>query len=344
MLVACGIAVPASATAPAGSPERGTPPEPCARPPMPTRKSEIRGYRACVLEDLKSVMGELPNGSRRVPLDVRIVRVDSLPRCVRTTLTFATEPGDRGWACLLVPRGLRRRAPAVLCAHQATPLGKSEPAGIAGSPDMFYALELAERGYVTLTLDYPNTGDYRVDVEALGYASTTMKNIWNGIRAVDLLESLPEVDPRRIGALGHSMGGLNVLFSAVFDPRLRVVVTNCGFTALSRYADGDLRKWSLPQYMPRIGERYGNDAARVPFDFPEVLAVLAPRPVLVLAAEKDGIFDVRGVRESVAGAAGEYRLTGAKHRLEAVYYAGYHHFPRPARLIAYGWLDRWLKG
>lgn len=314
-----------------------------ARPPLPARRCDISAYRAKVLANLEDVMGELPDSSRRVPLDVRVVRVDTLARFTRTTLTFAAEPGDRVPAILLVPRGLKGRAPAVLCLHQATPLGKAEPAGLAGSPDMDYAAELAERGYVTLAIDSPNFGEYQVDPRALGYASTAMKGVWNRIRAVDLLQSRPEVDPRRIGALGHSLGGFGALLLAAFDPRVRVVVTNCGFTSLRRYAGGDLSAWGQPQFMPRIAERYGNDPERVPFDFSDVLAAIAPRPLLVLAAEKDGIYDVRGVRECVAEASAVYRLEHADAKLGAEYFGGYHHFSEPARQAAYAWLDRWLR-
>ncbi len=314
-----------------------------ARPPLPARRADLRAYRARVLANLQDVMGELPDSSRRVPLDVIVARIDTLARFTRATLTFAAEPGDRVPGMLLVPRARSGRAPAVLCLHQATPLGMAEAAGAGGSPDMDYAAELAERGYVTLAIDDPNFGEYRVDPRALGYASTTMKGVWNRIRAVDLLESRPEVDPRRIGALGHSLGGCDALLLAAFDPRVRVVVTNCGFTSLRRYAGGDLSAWSQPQFMPRIAERYGNDPARVPFDFADVLAAISPRPLLVLAAEKDGIYDVRGVRECVAEASAAYRMQHASAKLDAEYFGGYHHFSEPARKAAYAWLDRWLR-
>jgi dienelactone hydrolase len=315
-----------------------------ARPLLPRTRSQLADYRREALAAMQDVMGPLPDSSRRVPLDARIVRVDTLARFTRTTLSFAAEPGDRPLACLLVPKGLRHRVPAVLCLHEVTPLGMKEAAGIAGSTDMDYAAELAERGFVTLCLDYPNYGDYHCDPAALGYASTTMKGIWNRIRAVDLLQSLPYVDPNRIGSIGHSLGGHNALFHAVFDPRVKAVVSSCGFTSLRRYDSGNLRAWSRPEYMPRIEERYRNDAARLPFGFTDVLALIAPRPVLVLAARQDGIFDFAGVRDCVAGAWTVYRLLGAEDRLSTLYFDGLHHFPEPVRRIAYQWLERQLKG
>ena len=87
----------------------------------------------------------------------------------------------------------------MLCLHQTTKIGKGEPAGVGGNSNLHYAAELAARGYVTLAPDYPNFGDYSFDPYAHGYESATMKGIWNHMRAVDLLQSLSEVDPQRIG-------------------------------------------------------------------------------------------------------------------------------------------------
>ena len=89
----------------------------------------------------------------------------------------------------------RPRAPAMLCLHQTTRIGKGEPAGLGGLKNLHYAHELAQRGYVCLVPDYPSFGDYDFDFAATGrLPSGSMKAIWNNIRGVDLLESLPEVD------------------------------------------------------------------------------------------------------------------------------------------------------
>src|SRR5581483_6177021 len=94
--------------------------------------------------------------------------------------------------------------------------------------------------------------------------------IWNHMRAVDLLQSLPEVDASRIGAIGHSLGGHNSIFLAVFDDRVKCVVSCCGFCSFPRYFGGDLTGWSHNGYMPRIRDCYGCDPVRVPFDFTEL--------------------------------------------------------------------------
>ncbi len=274
---------------------------------------------------MERVMGPFPR-SPRAPLAMEEQESVDTPAFVRKKITYVSELGDRVPAYLLVPRKPARGA-AILCLHQTTRIGKAEPAGVGGLPNLHYAAELAERGFVTLAPDYPNFGDYRFDPYAHGYLSATMKGIWNHSRAVDLLESLGH---RRVGCIGHSLGGHNTLFLAVFEPRVRAMVTSCGFTSFHRYMGGDLTGWSHKGYMPKIFEHK--------FDFPEILASLAPRPLFINAPLHDSNFDVTGVRECIEVAREKYR----GDRLQVVYPDAKHDFPPEVREQAYGFLEKWL--
>jgi dienelactone hydrolase len=300
--------------------------------------------RSHVLANVQRVMGPLPGPERRVPLDVKTLGEEKTPRYRRIRLTFAAEPGDRVPAFLLVPNALCGKAPAMLCLHQTTAIGKGEPAGLGGRATLHYAHELANRGYVCLVPDYPSFSDYPYDFRKHPeYASGSMKAIWNNHRAVDLLESLAEVDPDRIGAIGHSLGGHNAIFTAVFDQRIRAVISSCGFTGFHDYYRGNLAGWSSDRYMPRIGTVFGNDPNRVPFDFHELIAALAPRPVFVNAPLHDDNFDCDGVKRVVAAASAVYKLRGAEARLCVVYPDTGHDFPDSVRQAAYKWLDNCWK-
>jgi acetyl esterase/lipase len=222
-------------------------------------------------------------------------------------------------------------------------VGKDEPAGLGKNENLRYAVHLAERGYVTLAPDYPSFGEYKYDFAKSTFKSGSMKAIWNNIHAVDLLVALPEVDPERIGVIGHSLGGHNAMFTAVFDTRLKAIVSNCGFTSFPKYYGGKLVGWTSPRYMPRIASVYKNDPKKVPFDFPEVVAALAPRPFLAVAPVRDDNFEVSGVKDCLAAARPVYALLGAKLRLAAHYPDCGHDFPPAARKVAFAWLDRWLK-
>jgi len=232
----------------------------------------------------------------------------------------------------------------MLCLHQTTRIGKAEPAGIGGKPNLHYARELAERGYVTLAPDYPNFGDYQFDPYAHGYASATMKGIVNHRAAVDLLASLPQVNPKAIGVIGHSLGGHNSLFVAAFDQRLRAVVTSCGFNAFPKYYGGNLKGWSHKGYMPRIADVYHTSPAEIPFDFPEILAALAPRAVFINAPLRDANFEVSGVYDCIRAARPIYeKIFHQPGRLVAAHPDAEHDFPLEIRRQAYEFLDRELR-
>jgi dienelactone hydrolase len=303
------------------------------------------GYRRWqILGNLARVMGPLPPSERRVPLDVVIESRQQAEGYERIRLSFAAESGDRVPAYLLVPDALTAPAPAMLCLHPTHVLGKDQICGLGGEPSRFYAHELAREGFVCLAPDYPSFGEYPFDFDAWSdrYASGSMKAIWNNVRALDLLESWPQVDRDRIGCIGHSLGGHNALFTAAFDQRVRAVVTSCGFTAFADYYGGDLTGWTSARYMPRIRQQFGSDPERMPFDFHEVLAAIAPRPVLVCAPLEDDNFAVAGVRKVIERVRPVYELFEVPGRLRAEYPAAGHDFPADLRRQAYAWLKEVL--
>ena len=308
-----------------------------------TTVADWQKRRDHVLANMQLVMGPMPEDSRKVPLDLKIESTETLDKIVRKKISFAVEKEDRVTAYLLIPKDVKGKVPAMLCLHQTTRIGKGEPAGVGGLKNLPYARELAEQGYVTLAPDYPNYGDYKIDVYAKGYDSATMKGIWNHMRAVDLLQSLPEVDGAHIGVIGHSLGGHNSLFVAAFDPRLKVVVTSCGFNSFLKYEKGNLTGWSHKGYMPRIASVYDRDAKKMPFDFSEILGVIAPRAVFINAPLRDDNFEVSGVRDCVTSATPVYQLLDAKEKLKAVYPDAGHDFPPETRLQAWEFIDRQLR-
>ena len=179
-----------------------------------------------------------------------------------------------------------------------------------------------------------------------------MKAIFNHIRCVDLLQSLPEVDPDRIGVIGHSLGGHNAMFVGAFDPRLKVVVSSCGWTLMDYYNIGEegskryggrLGPWAQDRYMPLLREKYNLDGDMIPFDFDEVIAALAPRHFFSNSPVNDTNFDVEGVRKGISSAKRVYALLGATANLQVHYPDAGHDFPTEVRLKAYRFIDEVLR-
>lgn len=297
------------------------------------------------LQGMIQAMGPLPTAEKRCPLDLQIHDEQETELYRRLKISYAPEPGDRVPAWLLLPKQPQGPAPAMLCLHQTTRIGKDEPAGLGGLPGLHYAHELAELGFVCLVPDYPSFGDYQWDFgnPAASYQSGSMKAIWNNIRGIDLLQTLQEVHPDRIGCVGHSLGGHNTLFTAAFDQRIRAVVTSCGFTGFHDYYGGKLAGWTSDRYMPRIRDVYSNDPDQVPFDFPEVLAAIAPRAIFVSAPIHDSNFGNAGVRRVMEQVQPVYRTyAAADASLVAEYPDCGHEFPADVRARAWEWLKRRL--
>lgn len=300
--------------------------------------------RAHIIADVQAVAGPLPDQKKSVPLDMKVVETVVLPNVTRYKITYVAEQGDRVPAYLFIPMKHTGKLPAMICLHQTYSGGKDEPAGISGNPDMFYALELAERGYVTLAPDCPAFGENKSDAYKLGYESVTMKAIWNHKRGIDLLASLPEVDSDAIGSIGHSHGGFNTMMLALFDKRIKVAVTSCGFASFRDYRGGNLTCWSHRlYYMPNIQKVYGNSADKVPFDFPEILGALAPCPLFINQTLEDDLFPAQSVDRCVALAMPVYKLFDAGQGIVVVHPPGPHDFPIEARMAAYKFADKALK-
>lgn len=303
--------------------------------------------RSAIVAAMTEIMGPLPGTEKRIPLDLQTLEETDCGSYVRRKITYASEPNSRVPAYLLIPKSLlsgsSNPAPAVLCLHPTdNTIGNKVVVGLGGKANRQYAAELAERGFVTLALAYPLLADYQPDLGALGYVSGTMKAIWDNIRGLDLLASLPYVRPGGFGAIGHSLGGHNSVYTAVFDERIRAVVSSCGLDSYADYKGGDITGWTSTRYMPRLAA-YKGRSRDIPFDFDEMLAALAPRPVLISAPLRDSNFQAGSVDRVTTTAREVYALQNARENLIVEHPDCEHDFPDPIRERSYAFLSKALK-
>lgn len=316
-------------------------------PPLPSLQArsikEWEAARKDLISRMESVMGPLPGLEKRCPLDLQILNETNAGNFVRREISYQSEPGGRVRAYLLIPKKVldgKTRTPGILTLHQTHALGAKVVVGLGNRSEDEYAVELANRGFVCLAPPYPLLADYHPDLKKLGYESGTMKAIWDNIRGLDLLDSLPFIEKGKFGAIGHSLGGHNSIYTAVFDPRIRVIVSSCGFDSYRHYMDGNLKGWTGERYMPRLA-RYSS--SEVPFDFHEMVAALAPRHFLVNAPTGDANFRWWSVDQVAAQAGRIYALYGARNRLVVFHPAAAHSFPREMREQAYQMIESALK-
>lgn len=323
--------------------------------PQPVRTADDWAKRrAQIVAGFEQVAGALPPEMKRgtpdspapAPLDLKILATAEQDGVPRHTISIASRNGERVTAFLWVPKDIapgERRA-AIVALQPTGITGKDIVAGW-GKANRGYGLELAQRGYVVIAPDYVSFGDQQShDFDKDDYASGTMKGIVDDMRCIDYLSTRDDVDAARIGVIGHSLGGHNTIFLGAIDPRPAAFVSSCGWTPFHHYYEGKkLQNWAQPRYMPWVTSKFENDPDRMPFDFDELVAALAPRPFYSNSPLADGNFDYVGVKKAAVAARGVYELLGDPEDLQIRYPDCGHDFPNPQRREAYAFLDAALK-
>jgi dienelactone hydrolase len=293
------------------------------------------------------------NTAARLRADIRKwLRLESPPQRVEFTVvdvheeraferqrvTYETRDGDSISAFLLVPKGLRLPAPAVVVHHQHNGerhLGKSEVCGLVGDPNQAFGPALAEKGIVVLAPDSicfedrrsgvagtaPHADDWQQHYNQMSYrllrGDTLMRKVLEDAElALSLLAGIAAVDPDRVGILGHSYGGNTVLFQAALDERVRFCCSSgavCSFRNKMERGTGIEMAEVLPGVLAQ-------------FDVDVLLGLTAPRPALVVSASDDEYsYDASAV---VQLARSEYAKAGSPNDLEHTHFQGGHSLTR----------------
>jgi dienelactone hydrolase len=302
-------------------------------------------------EALVRLLGGFPEPE--CELNPEFCDVTELDDHTRTRVTVETEPGVRMPCYLLMPKepaGTRR--PAVIAQH-GHGRGKDDVAGVWASDEdrrriaqdnYDYGLQLVKRGYCVLCPDARGFGERRepediasgrqscrqgaLNALLLGKTILGLK-VWDVARAIDYLQSLPEVDPERIGMVGLSMGGTITLFTSALEPRIKAAVVSGYFCT---FADSIMAMEHCEcNYVPgilRLGEMH------------DVAGLMAPTPLLVESGEKDEIFPFEAARLAFQKLSAIYQAAGAADRPEADFHPGGHRF---SGAKAFDFLARWLR-
>lgn len=318
-------------------------------------KAEWELKRQQILGNMQKLMGVLPS-LKGLP-DFDLLFTDSLreEKYVRYSINFLVADSERITAYLYIPNESRplQKFPAMLALHETDPIGKESVDGQGHNKNLAYAKELAQRGYVVIAPDYPSFGGLKgYDFDKDRYESGTMKGIFDHMRCIDLLQSMSNVDTCKIGVIGHSLGGHNSIFVGAFDTRLKIVVVSSAWTMFNYYDTGEetikkyghrLGPWAIPRYMPLLREKFGYDTKKIPLDFDEMIAAIAPRVFFSNSPTGDKNFSVTGVRLGIENAMKVYRFLGVPDNLEVYYPDSGHDFPPEIRMKAYETIDKVLK-
>ncbi len=253
---------------------------------------------------------------------------------LRQRIGYEVEPGLRTEAYLLRPDPLPRSCPGAVALHSTSTLTIRQPAGVEGEPEKAFGLQLARRGFVTLCPRcFLWSDDLKIPYQqhvsrfqarhpgSLGMA----KMLYDAVVAVDILCSLPEVDPQRLAAVGHSLGAKEVLYLAAFDPRIGATVSSEGGTG-TRFSNWDA-SWYLGDAIR--GDGFGHEHH-------ELLGLIAPRAFLLLGGDS-----ADGDRSwpFISAALPVYQLFGGTPRVGLFNHRQGHEVPPEAERRIYEWLE-----
>ena len=267
-------------------------------------------------------------------------------------LHFQSLPGLYVTGNLYVPKPAPKKAPTILylCGH-----GNVVKDGVSFGSKVSYQHHpawFASHGYVALVIDTLQLGEiqgihhgtYRYGMwwwQTLGYTPAGIE-CWNAMRALDYLETRPEVDPKRIGVTGRSGGGAYSWWVAAADDRPACIIPVAGIADLQAHlVEGVADRFKDGVIGGHCDCMYFVNTYR--WDFATVAALIAPRPLLLGNSDKDDIFPVEGYRRLADRARKVYDLYGAGEKFALLETAGPHKDTPELRVGAYRWMNRWLK-
>ena len=236
------------------------------------------------------------------------------------------------------------RLPAVIWLH-----GYSYPLGYMWvyRSDTHPILALVNAGYAVLAFDQigfgSRMGDFASFYTRHPHWSLMGRMVEDTIKAVDALSADAAIDPARISVFGYTIGGTVGLYAAALDSRIKSVVSISGFTPM-RTDTADRGTGGLARYsderalLPRLGFFIGSEN-RLPYDFDDLIAAIAPRPVLVVEPTMDRATTPREVRDAVTRARQVYNLYSATDNLTLYEPVDYTRLTNATQ----DWAVRWIK-
>lgn len=271
---------------------------------------------------LTRLVGPFPE---KTPLQARVVRTVQQEGYRIEHIVFQPQPGFYVTSSLFLPRGAGEGAkkPAILyCAGHAAE-------GYRSPVYQRVILNLVKKGFIVFAFDPINQGE-RIEYtdpgtdrmkfqgrdEEHSYAglqlflsgtSLARQLIWDGIRAVDYLQSRDEVDPDRIGITGRSGGGTQSAYIAAFDERVRAILPENYITSFKRLIQSAGPQCAEQNFYQGIGSG---------IDVGDLLIAAAPRPMLVVSTTRDRTFSIQGAREAMDEVSHIYRAYGKEDNLE----------------------------
>jgi dienelactone hydrolase len=307
-----------------------------------TTKTEAEAHVRELRRLIHESFGPFPE---RTPLKPRVTGMVERDAYRIENVIFESRPGFLVTANLYVPKGRKLPLPGVVgsCGHSAN--------GKAAEAYQSFAQGLARQGYVVLIFDPIGQGE-RIQYLDDSHSKSTVGvgvgehllggnqqfligeffgswRAWDGMRALDFLLTREEVDPKHVGITGNSGGGTMTMWLSGVEPRWTMSAPSCAVTSFRRNFDNEL---------PTDTEQCPPLALKLGLDHGDFLAAMAPKPVIILAAEQD-YFDARGSTETHLRLKRLWGLLGAEQNIRLFIGPNEHGYTQPNREAMYGFFN-----
>lgn len=304
---------------------------------LPENAEAWRKRRPEVARAFRKAIG-LEKLPERTPLNARVISTHDMGDYVIENVIFESRPGFPVTSNLYRPKAASQgKRAAIVC-----PIGHNLPTGKRNADVQARCIKLAKMGFIVLVYDAIGHGERMIQGNIhheAGYALLPLGEtiagwmVWDSMRAIDYLVSLNEVDAGRIGVTGNSGGGLNTLFTAALDERVRAAVVvgyTFEFNNWLKYAGTHCTCTQLPGLFRGM-------------EWFEIAGLIAPRAVMMLQGANDSSFLISGARRAGHNTERLYVLLGQPGQARFDELPGEPHaYSRPYRERMYGWMARHL--
>ena len=308
---------------------------------------QIIAYQKQLREKFIDAIGGLPE---RTPLNPQVTGVVQREGYRVEKVIFESQPKHYVTALMFIPESPKYHPPypgvLIPCGHSKTskacPFYQIQGAAMAlhGMVGLvFDPINHAERGQVLGKNNKPRLDSVKAHT-MIGVSSTFLGRntarfvIWDGIRAIDYLQSHPAVDPKRIGCTGNSGGGAQTAYLMALDKRIYAAAPSCYITTFNKLLHTRGCQNSNQDIFGQLA--FGMEHA-------DYIMMRAPKPTLICAATKD-FFNIEGTWESFRFAKRLYGRLGFAERVDLVENGDKHGYRLLLREGAARWMSRWLLG
>ena len=295
------------------------------------RSKDIFSWQAEVRNKLKKALGDFMH--ERTDLNAKVIDKIERRDYVIEKIVFESLPKLYVTGNLYIPKNGDFPVPAVLRVHGHWYYAKKSGHVQAS------CIGLAKRGYVVLAIDTFGYGERspqgsHINGVWLYSVGLTLQGLilWDNIRALDYLTTRKEVDPKRIGVTGASGGGNQTMYLAAIDERVKVAVP---VVSAEIFEDQVVSGRCICECIPGM-LRFAN--------VPDILALIAPRPLLLINGIKDRGFTILRARKAYLRLKEIYKTLGFEDRVALVEVYSGHGYYKEMREAMYSWFDKWLKG